>query len=199
MSMRMQVVIPIVVTAMAFAGCATNTQNQNRAIGTATGAVFGGVIGKQIGGGTGSAVVGAALGGAFGYLAGSKVKVTERPDGSVKLDIPGSVLFSTDSAAISPAFEQTLDKIAVTLNEHPTTTVNVVGHTDSEGSEAYNQSLSLKRATSVASYLQSRGVTAARVIASGMGESMPVADNATEAGRAQNRRVEMFVNPAAKN
>ena len=190
MSMRMQVVIPIVVTAMAFAGCATNTQNQNRAIGTATGAVFGGVIGKQIGGGTGSAVVGAALGGAFGYLAGSKVKVTERPDGSVKLDIPGSVLFSTDSAAISPAFEQTLDRIAVTLNEHPTTTVNVVGHTDMQGSLMHNMSLSRGRAEAVAQALASDyGIEPTRLEGHGVGPLAPQASNASDGGRAKNRRV----------
>ena len=143
-------------------------------------------------GGSGGAVVGAALGGAFGYLAGSQVKVTEQADGSVKLDIPGSVLFDTNSARISPSFQQTLDQIAGTLAEHPTATVNVVGHTDSTGAANYNQKLSLERASSVTAYLESRGVAPTRLTATGQGEAMPIADNATAEG-AQNRRVEMFV------
>ncbi|MBR0568801.1 OmpA family protein [Azoarcus sp. L1K30] len=191
--MKIQFAVIAVVSALAIQGCATNTQGQNQTIGAVSGAVLGGVLGKQIGGGTRSAVVGAALGGAFGYLAGSNVKVTEQADGSVKLDIPGSVLFDTNSSRINPTFQQTLDKIAGTLNEHPNATVNVVGHTDSVGSDAYNQKLSLDRALSVTTYLQGRGISGARLSAVGQGESMPIADNATAEGRAQNRRVEMFV------
>ena len=191
--MKMQFVVLAVAGALAIQGCATNTKGQNQAIGAVSGAVLGGVLGKQVSGGKGGAVVGAALGGAFGYLAGSQVKVTEQSDGSVKLDIPGSVLFDTNSARISPSFKQTLDQIAGTLAEHPAANVNVVGHTDSTGAAEYNQKLSLERASSVTAYLQSRGVAPTRLTATGQGESMPIADNATAEGRAQNRRVEMFV------
>lgn len=191
--MKMQFVVLAVAGTLAIQGCATNTKGQNQAIGAVSGAVLGGVLGKQVSGGKGGAVVGAALGGAFGYLAGSQVKVTEQSDGSVKLDIPGSVLFDTNSARISPSFKQTLDQIAGTLAEHPTANVNVVGYTDSTGSESYNRKLSLERASSVTAYLESRGVAPTRLTATGQGEANPIADNATTEGRAQNRRVEMFV------
>lgn len=194
--MKKSVVASLLASVFALAACQTNTQGQNQAIGAATGAVLGGVLGKQVSGGKRGVVVGAALGGAFGYLAGSRVKVTEQADGSVKLDIPGSVLFATDSATINPSFQATLDDIAGTLNQHPDTVVSVVGHTDSRGAADYNMRLSQNRANSVSSYLKSRGVAAARISAAGQGEEMPVADNSTEQGRAQNRRVEMFVRPA---
>ena len=180
---------------MALSACQTNTQGQNQAIGATTGAVLGGVVGKQVSGGKRGVIAGAALGGVFGYLAGSKVKVTEQADGSVKLDIPGAVLFETDSARINPSFQSTLDDIAGTLNAHPQSVVSVVGHTDSTGSVEHNEMLSQRRASSVSRYLSARGVSADRIEAEGMGEDVPVADNATEAGRAQNRRVEMYVRP----
>ena len=189
--MKLQIAVLAVTSALALQGCET-TQTQNKAIGAVSGAVIGGVVGDKVGG-TRSTVVGAALGGAFGYLIGSKVGVTEQPDGSVKLDIPGAVLFQTNSAQISPDFEQTLDQIAGTLQEHPETSVTVVGHTDSAGAADYNERLSVKRATSVTNYLAARGIDPLRLSATGQGESMPVADNSTAEGRAQNRRVEMFV------
>lgn len=189
--MKLQFAVLAVASALALQGCET-TQTQKKAIGTASGAVIGGVVGSQVGG-TRSTVVGAALGGAFGYLVGSKVGVTEQPDGSVKLDIPGAVLFKTNSAQISPDFEQTLEQIAGTLQEHPETSVEVVGHTDSAGAAEYNERLSVKRATSVTQYLAARGIDPMRLSATGQGEAMPVADNTTAEGRAQNRRVEMFV------
>lgn len=189
--MRTTLIIAALAGALALPGC-TTTETQNKTIGAVSGAVLGGVVGNQVGGRR-STVVGAALGGAFGYLIGSQVKVTEQPDGSVKLNIPGSVLFDTNSARINPSFAQTLDQIAGTLNEHPEAMVNVVGHTDSTGSADYNQRLSLDRATSVTNYLQGRGVAPGRLTPTGQGENMPIADNATAEGRAQNRRVEMYV------
>ncbi len=189
--MKLKFALIAVSTTLALTGCQT-TETQNKTIGAIGGAVVGGVIGNQVGG-TRSTVVGAALGGAFGYLIGSKVGVTEQPDGSVKLDIPGAVLFDTNSARLNSGFEGTLNQIAGTLNEHPEATVTVVGHTDSSGSDAYNMKLSQDRATSVTTYLAAHGVAPSRLTATGQGETMPVADNATAEGRAQNRRVEMFV------
>ncbi|TVO67238.1 OmpA family protein [Denitromonas ohlonensis] len=189
--MKKMLVVAAVASVLALPAC-TTTETQNKTIGAVSGAVLGGVVGNQVGGRR-STVVGAALGGAFGYLIGSQVKVTEQPDGSVKLDIPGAVLFDTNSARVNPAFAQTLDQIAGTLNEHPNAMVNVVGHTDSTGAAEYNQRLSLDRATSVTNYLQGRGVAPGRLTPTGQGEVMPIADNSTADGRAQNRRVEMFV------
>jgi len=189
--MKKRILVIALASTLVAAGCQT-TETQNKTIGAVGGAVLGGVIGNQVGG-TRSTVVGAALGGAFGYLIGSKVGVTEQPDGSVKLDIPGAVLFQTNSAKLNPDFQSTLNQIAGTLNEHPNATVNVVGHTDSTGSDSYNMKLSQDRATSVTNYLAMQGVAPARMVATGQGESMPVADNGTAEGRAQNRRVEMYV------
>jgi len=189
--MKKHLLVIALASTMIAAGCQT-TDTQNKTIGAVSGAVLGGVIGNQVGGRK-STVVGAALGGAFGYLIGSKVGVTEQPDGSVKLDIPGAVLFQTNSAQLNPNFQGTLDQIAGTLQEHPNATVNVVGHTDSTGSDSYNMKLSQDRAMSVTSYLAMRGVAPSRMMATGQGESMPVADNSTAEGRAQNRRVEMYV------
>lgn len=189
--MKKKILVIAMASTLVAAGCQT-TDTQNKTIGTVGGAVLGGVIGNQVGG-TRSTVVGAALGGAFGYLIGSKVGVTEQPDGSVKLDIPGAVLFETNSARLNPSFMDTLNQIAGTLREHPNAMVTVVGHTDSTGSEAYNQKLSQDRAMSVTNYLAMQGVTPTRMSATGQGEAMPIADNSTAAGRAQNRRVEMYV------
>ena len=94
---------------------------------------------------------------------------------------------------MKPDFQQTLNQIAGTLNEHPNAMVTVVGHTDDRGAADYNQKLSQDRALGVTNYLASRGVAPERLSATGQGENMPIADNATAEGRAQNRRVEMFV------
>jgi len=189
--MKLKLSILALAAVMALPGCQT-TETQNKTIGAVGGAVLGGVIGNQVGGRR-STVVGAALGGAFGYLIGSQVKVTEQPDGSVKLDIPGAVLFDTNSARINPSFRDTLNQIAGTLQQHPEANVTVVGHTDSTGSDSYNMKLSQDRAQSVTAYLATQGIAGTRLSAVGQGESMPIADNATAEGRAQNRRVEMFV------
>ena len=138
--MKLQLAALIAASALTIQGCQT-TEAQNKTIGAIGGAVIGGVVGNQVGG-TRSTVVGAALGGAFGYLIGSQVKVTEQADGSVKLDIPGAVLFDTNSARVKPDFQQTLNQIAGTLNEHPNAMVTVVGHTDDRGAADYNQKLS---------------------------------------------------------
>ncbi|MCB1960388.1 MAG: OmpA family protein [Rhodocyclaceae bacterium] len=189
--MKIQFAVLAIAGALAVQGCQT-TETQNKTIGAVGGAVIGGIIGNQVGGKR-STVVGAALGGAFGYLVGSQVKVTEQADGSVKLDIPGAVLFDTNSARVKPSFQQTLDQIAGTLNEHPNAAVTVVGHTDDRGADDYNLKLSQDRALGVTNYLAGRGVAPGRLTATGQGEAMPVASNATAEGRAQNRRVEMFV------
>lgn len=107
------------------------------------------------------------------------------------MNIPSQVTFDTDSASIKPSFRSVLDQVAQTLGQHQDVVANVVGHTDSTGNPNYNMQLSQRRAQSVASYLGDRGVARNRLSAEGRGQSQPVADNATEAGRAQNRRVEI--------
>jgi outer membrane protein OmpA-like peptidoglycan-associated protein len=116
-------------------------------------------------------------------------------DDTLKLTLDSEVSFDYDSDRIKPAFRSTLDKLADVLRKYDRTVVHVVGHTDSTGSAEYNQRLSERRASSVASYLESRGVDPSRVRYEGRGESEPRDTNATEAGRQLNRRVEIYLKP----
>ena len=150
--------------------------------------------------------VGALAGGAVGNyqdrqeaklraeLEGTGVSVTRIGD-NITLNMPGNVTFATDSSDLSPAFFDVLNSVGKVLNEFNKTVVEVAGHTDSTGSDQYNQALSERRASSVASYLKGRGVMGERIIMVGMGESRPVADNSTAEGRQANRRVEITMVP----
>lgn len=179
-----------------------NSNTTNAAIGAGVGAVVGALIGRSAADKSSVGVRNGALFGALaGALAGSQynnmIGMTEQADGSVKLNIPGQVLFRTGSADVSPAFLQTLDQVGATIVEYCGLTAIVTGHTDSTGSYTTNARLSLARADAVAAYLRSRGVDGSRLYAEGKGPDQPVASNADEAGRAQNRRVEIFVRPPA--
>ena len=150
--------------------------------------------------------VGALAGGAIGHyqdrqeaalraeLEGTGVSVTRMGD-NITLNMPGNVTFATDSSDLSPAFFDVLNSVGKVLGEFEQTVVEVAGHTDSTGSESYNQSLSERRANSVATYLKSQGVISERLITVGMGELRPVADNGSSAGRQANRRVEITMVP----
>lgn len=150
--------------------------------------------------------VGALAGGAVGNymdkqqaklradLAGSGVDVQRQGD-NIILNMPSDVTFPVDQSDIQARFYPTLDKVADTLNQYPQTTIDVIGHADSTGPDAYNQALSERRASSVASYLVSRGVLRDRLYVAGRGESQPIASNDTEEGRAKNRRVEVVLRP----
>ncbi len=150
--------------------------------------------------------VGALAGGAVGAyqdrqeaalraeLEGTGVSVTRIGD-NITLNMPGNITFATNSSDLSPAFFDVLNSVGKVLNEFNKTVVEVAGHTDSTGSDAYNQSLSERRAGSVATYLRSQGVISDRLITVGMGELRPIADNATAAGRQANRRVEITMVP----
>lgn len=150
--------------------------------------------------------VGALAGGAIGayqdrqeaalrsQLAGTGVDVVRQGD-NITLSMPGAITFGFDSSALAPQFRPVLDDLAMTLNEYNQTIIEVAGHTDSVGDAAYNQTLSEQRAATVATYLAGRGVMRDRMITIGAGESRPIASNDTEAGRAQNRRVEITLVP----
>jgi outer membrane protein OmpA-like peptidoglycan-associated protein len=198
------------VTGSLLAGCATQQQNQTAAgagIGAAAGAGIGALLGNTKGAVIGGAL-GAAAGGATGYnwnaikqrlsgaTAGTGAQVSEQQDGSLKVNIPSAISFDTDSYAIRTSFAPVLDQVAQTVAQNPDLLVRVVGHTDSTGSPAYNQTLSQNRAQTVANYLASHGVAGNRLTAEGRGPTQPIADNATAAGRAQNRRVEIYLRPA---
>lgn len=201
------------------AACVTdpNTGEQKvsrTAIGGVGGAGLGYLLGGLIGGKTGR-IVGAGIGGvagaAVGYrmdqqikelketTAGSGVDVTETPDGeSILVNLPNGVTFAVDSSTVSPGFQYTLDQIANSLVQYPSSLIDVMGHTDSTGSDQYNLGLSQRRADAVADYLVLRGVTRARIATIGYGEQYPIADNATEEGRARNRRVEIRITPISQ-
>lgn len=212
----------IVCGGLLLAGCAGNGQPAGEydktVIGAATGAVIGGVAGavldkKDRRGVPIGAAVGAAIGGGIGYLfdrqeqelraavareqEAGRAEVERVRDDLMKITLQNEVLFDFDRAEIKPAFAPTLDRLADVLRKYDRTVVTVVGHTDSLGSEAYNQRLSERRAQAVVDALAARGVPPARMSAAGRGESEPRADNATEAGRQLNRRVEILVSPMA--
>lgn len=188
----------------------TSAATKGALIGAAAGAVVGLVSGDDaverrqralIGAG-----VGALAGGSIGYymdreeaklraeLEGTGVSVTRMGD-NITLNMPSNITFATDSSDLSPAFFEVLNSVGKVLSEFDQTVVEVAGHTDSTGTDTYNQALSERRARSVSTYLASQGVMQARLITVGMGESMPVADNSTTAGRALNRRVEITMVP----
>lgn len=178
------------------------------ALGSVGGAGVGYLLGSVIGGKT-ARIVGAGIGGVAGGVvgyqmdkqikelkeqtAGSGIDVTQEGDG-ILLNLP-DVTFAVDSTAISPSFQSALDKVAQSMVQYPNSLIDVYGHTDSTGSDAYNMDLSKRRADSVARYLASRGVSMARIQTQGMGENYPVADNGTPEGRALNRRVEIKITP----
>lgn len=197
-------------------GCVTdpNTGEQKisrTAIGGVGGAVLGGLLGGVIGGKTGRIIgagVGGVAGGVVGYkmdqqikelkeqTAGSGVDVTEVDGGNaILVNLPDGVTFDVNSYVIKPAFRDTLDTVANSLQTYPDSLIDVYGHTDSTGSDSYNQTLSERRAQAVANYLGSRGVSNARIRWQGFGETAPIADNTTEQGRALNRRVEIKIIP----
>jgi outer membrane protein OmpA-like peptidoglycan-associated protein len=122
-------------------------------------------------------------------MAGTGVEVVRQGD-NITLDMPGNVTFAFNSADLNAQFYPVLDKVAETLKEYDKSVVEVAGHTDSVGSDTYNQTLSERRANSVADYLSGHGMTRTRMVTIGAGEAHPVASNDTEEGRAQNRRVE---------
>lgn len=211
--------IAVAAAAAGLSGCANMSETQK---GTATGAGIGAAAGAVIGGvsggnrtaraGTGAAV-GAAIGAGAGYLwsqrmqeqkqameqatKGTGVAVTQTPDNQLKLEIPSDISFDTGRYDVRPNFAPILDRFAASLRDHAATTVSIVGHTDSTGSDAINNPLSVNRASSTRDYLASRGVTPNRIGVNGQGSRQPVADNASEMGRAKNRRVEIFVAEAA--
>ncbi|MFB6348252.1 OmpA family protein [Moraxella sp. ZJ142] len=178
------------------------------AIGTAAGAVLGAAISKATGGDkTGrDAAIGAAIGAAAGaymerqakqiekQMAGTGVTVEhDQTTGNINLVMPGNITFAYDDATLNPAFLNSLDRLASTMQQYNQTSIVVAGHTDSTGRAEYNQTLSERRAGSVRNYLVAQGISPSRIRTVGYGMREPVASNATDAGRAQNRRVELTI------
>jgi outer membrane protein OmpA-like peptidoglycan-associated protein len=199
---------------VALVGCQTVQDNQNTAIGAGLGAAIGAAAGTLVGGNDRrNALIGAGIGllagAAIGQyldqqerelqqsLAGTGANV-ERQGEQLLVTMPSSITFDTAKADIKPQFFGPLNDVAATFNKYPQSYIDVIGHTDSRGSDAYNQDLSERRAIAVSNYLVSRGVNQARLAAFGQGESQPVASNDTAEGRAANRRVELRITPASE-
>lgn len=187
-----------------------NNQQKGTAIGAAAGAVIGGILGNNIGKGKNApagAVLGGIIGGVAGNVIGSKmdkqakeIKETlpgaevERVGEGIKVTLKENMVnFGFDSSELTSAAKANLDKLAQVLVNNPDTNINIYGHTDNKGADSYNQTLSEKRANSVKNYLISKGISTARMFAMGVGEKEPVASNDTDAGRAENRRVEFAI------
>jgi outer membrane protein OmpA-like peptidoglycan-associated protein len=208
------------VSLIATSACVTDPNTGHRkvsrtAIGATAGVVGGLVIGGLLGGGAGR-IIGAGIGGlagaSVGYTmdkqikelreqtAGSGVDIKSADGGqAILVNLPSGVTFDTDSTVIKPAFRDTLDTVAVSMNKYPNSLIDVYGHTDATGSDAYNQTLSENRAHVVADYLTSRGVNPARIRSTGFGKTQPVASNDTIEGRAANRRVEIKIVPVTQD
>jgi len=124
-----------------------------------------------------------------------EISVTRVDEETLKVNVSSEVSFDVNQASIKNSFRDSLDKVANVISEYDKTAIHVIGHTDSTGSESYNQQLSEKRAGSVARYLSQNGVQRDRMRMAGRGELRPVSDNDTSAGRSQNRRVEIYLKP----
>ena len=211
--MRNKLVVGSVLVAFVLGGCANMTETQKgtakgAGIGAGVGAVVGAIAGKGKGAAIG-AVVGAGVGAVAGNVwtkrqeeqkrqmeeatAGTGVAVTQTADNRLKLDIPSDISFAVGRADIQSNFRTILDTFATGLVSNSASNVTVIGHTDSTGTDAVNNPLSLNRAASVRDYLSSRGVAASRVAIDGRGSREPIASNDTTANKAKNRRVEIFV------
>ena len=206
------------VSLLGVTACVTDPNTGERhvsrtAIGSVGGAGLGYLLGGLIGGKT-ARIIGAGIGGVAGGVvgyqldqqikeldeatAGSGIDVSETPDGTgILVNLP-DVTFAVDSTVISPSFRAALDEVAGSLQRYPNSLVDVMGHTDSTGADSYNVDLSKRRAESVANYLVSRGVSRSRLETIGYGEQYPVAENTSEQGRAQNRRVEIRITPISQ-
>lgn len=205
----------VVVVALAVSGCASLSNKEKGAgIGAAAGAAIGGAIGHSNGSTARGAILGAVVGGAAGAIIGHQMDqqakelevaipgaTVERVGEGIQVTFASGLLFDFDSDVVLPGAAENLTRLAASLEKYPNTEVLIVGHTDSVGSESYNQALSARRASSAAIYLASRDVARARIRESGRGEAEPVASNDTESGRALNRRIEVaiFASDKARN
>ena len=210
--------IAAAVSALALAGCAdmntgTGTGMSDTTQKTLIGAGVGALAGAAIGGDAKGAAIGGLVGAAGGYgwskymenkkaemqraTMGSGVAVVQTPDNQLKLEVPSDISFAVGRADLNPRLRPILDQFASGLGQQANTEVRIIGHTDNTGSDALNDRLSLERAESVRNYLVDRGVRADSIQVAGRGEREPVADNGSEAGRAKNRRVEIFLGERA--
>ncbi len=207
----------VILCAFVAAGCAqpmTKTQ-KGAAYGTGIGAAVGAGLGQAIGGDTKGTLIGAGIGAVVGGVAGAGIgNYMEKQEAALQQQFAASeaasirrdadvlavtfksdVLFDSGSAALKPGAYQEINRVSQVLTQYPETRIMIAGHTDSDGSETFNQNLSVQRAEAVRNALVSQGVSASRLTIAGFGESQPIADNNTEAGKQLNRRVVVTIVP----
>ena len=199
--------VGLAMVAIVLGGCKNMSKTTKGAIiGTAGGAAAGAVIGKAAGNTAMGAIIGAAVGGVTGAVIGKKMDKqakeiensvpgakVERVGEGIVVEFADKVLFGFDRSDLSGSAEGNLDKLVNVLKEYPDTNIEIQGHTDSKGTDSYNEGLSSRRASAVATYLRNRGVSSSRVSTRGFGETAPIASNDTDDGRSQNRRVDFLI------
>ncbi len=197
----------LVVGSVGASACASlNKKEEGAIIGATAGAAVGGVIGNQTGSTAKGAIIGAVVGGAAGAIIGHQMDqqakelsqnikgaTVERVGEGIQVTFSSGLLFAFDSDSIQAAAGTNLRELASSLQKYPDSQLLIVGHTDNVGDDSYNQRLSQRRANSAAAYLASQGVARTRLATSGKGEAEPVTTNETDAGRQQNRRVEVAI------
>jgi len=207
----MRIIRNLGIGVLAFSVMASSCNNLNRsqkgaAVGTAGGAGVGAIIGKAAGNTALGAIIGATVGGVTGAVIGRKMDKqaeeiksevpgakVERVDEGIVVEFSSAVLFGFDQSNLQGAAQGTLNDLITILNKYPDTNLEIQGHTDNTGTDAYNQTLSEKRASSVASYLTGHGIKASRIKTVGMSKNYPKYTNETAEGRSQNRRVEFLI------
>ena len=197
----------VAVASLGLSACASlSKKEQGAATGAAAGAAIGGVIGNQTGSTARGAILGAIVGGAAGAVIGHQMDqqakeidasvpgaTVERVGEGIQVTFASGLLFPYDSDVLQPAARTNLIELANSLKKYPESQLLIVGHTDDTGSDSYNMGLSQRRADAAAAFLQSQGIARSRIQTSGKGESEPVATNESDAGRQQNRRVEVAI------
>ena len=200
------VLVAIISFSIIFSGCGSNKTAKGAGIGAAAGGLIGGIMGHAGGNTTEGILIGAAIGGAAGAAIGHymdkqaeelqldlKDAKVERVGEGIKITFPSGILFKTNSSDLNDNSKSNITSLATTLKKYADTKVVIQGHTDSVGSVDYNQSLSERRASSVADFVKGNGVDSGRLSTVGYGKTQPVADNATAEGRQKNRRVEIAI------
>ena len=193
-------------TSFIFSGCGTSNAVKGGVIGGVGGGVVGGVIGDQLGNTALGAIIGAAVGGTAGVLIGNHMDKQaeemakdiegaqiERIGEGIKITFDSGILFGYDSSTLQPDAKTNISKLAVILKKYPDTNILVTGHTDSDGAEEYNQTLSEQRAKAVSDYSMYQGINSSRLSVIGLGENEPIASNETVEGKKLNRRVEIAI------
>lgn len=200
----------VATSALLLSGCGAvqsmNNTQKGAAVGTVAGGTLGAIIGNKAGNTAVGAIAGAAIGGVAGGLIGNKMdkqakQIEEtvagaeviRTDEAILVKFDSGILFDFDKTDLKTAAQENIKNLVVSLNDNPDTEILVIGHTDSRGTDQYNQGLSERRALAVKNYAVTQGLSGARMKTQGKSFHEPIADNETETGRAENRRVEIVI------